>query len=127
MISGMDALLAQPPAARNAESSSRWRPAALAGVAGCLFLVVATSPPSTAGLPPFLDTPSYVGYGGPVNLEGWLFLVAPVIATALGLCLLRWWPYLLAAAGLMAVPGIVTELNAAGYRSEERRVGKECQ
>lgn len=115
MISGMDALMAQPPTARDAAPTPRWRPAALAGLAGCLFLVVATSPPSTAALPPFLDTPGYLGYGGPVNLEGWLFLVVPVIATALGLCLLRWWPYLLAAAALMAVPDVMAEWSFANF------------
>ena len=33
----------------------------------------------------------------------------PVAVTAVGLCLIRWWPYLLAAAGLMAVPGVISE------------------
>src|SRR5581483_11844753 len=111
MISGMDATTARPSPAVVAAPASRWLPAALAGVAGCLLLVVATSPPAVAGLPPFLDTPIDNGSGGPANLRDWLFLLAPVIATALGLALLRWWPYLLAAAALMAVPGVVMEWN----------------
>src|SRR5581483_846608 len=61
MISGMDA------------TNARRLPAALAGVAGCLLLVVATSPPAVAGLPPFLDTPIDNGSGGPANLRDWLF------------------------------------------------------
>jgi hypothetical protein len=92
-------------------------PAVLAGVAGCLFLVVATSLPATSGLPPFLDAPA-LDYrsSAPSNLPGWLFLVAPVVATALGLTLLRWWPYLLAAAAVMAVPGVMGEWGStAGY------------
>jgi hypothetical protein len=86
-------------------------------MAGCLFLVVATSPPATAGLPPFLDTPTFdYRSSAPSNLQGWLFPVAPMVATALGLCLLRWWPYLLAAAGLMAVPGVMARVEpTAGY------------
>jgi signal transduction histidine kinase len=107
----MNVLTARLTAARGAVPASRRLRAVLAGVGGCLFLVVATSPPATtAGLPPFLDTPM-LDYrsSAPSNLPGWLFLAAPVVATALGLCLLRWWPYLLAAAGLMAVPGITAE------------------
>ncbi|MBR7835813.1 hypothetical protein KDL01_21245 [Actinospica durhamensis] len=97
------------PTAVGSVPVSRWLPAALAGVAGCLFLVMATSPPAVAGLPPFLDTPIDNGYGGPASLEAWLFALAPVIATAFGLCLLRWWPYLLAASALMAVPDLMFE------------------
>jgi signal transduction histidine kinase len=116
MISGMNALPARPTGARDAVSAARWVPGVLAGMAGCLFLVVATSPPATAALPPFLDTSMDNGNGGPVNLQDWLFLLAPVVATALGLCLLRWWPYLLAAAAVLAVPGVVVEWNpVAGY------------
>jgi signal transduction histidine kinase len=120
MISGMSALAARPTAARDAVPPLRLLSAVLAGVAGCLFLVVATSPPAPAttdGLPPFLDTPT-LDYRSspPSNLQGWLFLVAPVVATALGLCLLRWWPYLLAAAALMAVPGVMAEwIPTVGY------------
>jgi len=114
MISGMDAPTAQPSPAVVAAPASRWLPTALAGVAGCLLLVVATSPPAVAGLPPFLDTPIDNGNGGPSNLRDWLFLLVPVVATALGLTLLRWWPYLLAAAALMVVPGVVMEWDFTG-------------
>ena len=93
-------------------------PVLLAGVAGCLFLVAATSSSDVDGLPPFLDTPG-VDYRSspPSNLAGWLFMLAPVVATALGLCLLRWWPYLLVAAGLMAGPGVMAEWGSTiGYQ-----------
>jgi len=96
----------------------RWSPAVLAGVAGCLFLVVATSPSSPGGRPPFLDTPTFDDRSSaPTDLSGWLFLMGPVVATVLGLCLLRWWPYLLAVAGLVAVPGVMTEWGFAAYSS----------
>jgi signal transduction histidine kinase len=111
MISGMNAVTAR--LAPDAAPASGWLPRVLAGVAGCLFLVVATSPPASAGLPPFLDTPIDKVGSGPSTLEDWLFLVAPVLATALGLWLLRWWPYLLAAAALMAGPGVLAEWNPA--------------
>ena len=68
-------------------------------------------------MPAFLDTllPEHRSWrvhkaGGDVH--GWrdlLLMLAPVAVTAIALCLLRWWPYLLAAAGLMAVPGVITE------------------
>ena len=113
MISGMSALAAH----RGAVPASRRLPVVLAGVAGCLFLAAASSSIDADGLSAVLDTPDY-GYrsGSPSNLAGWLFLAAPAIATAVGLCLLRWWPYLLAVAGLMAVPGVVVEWNPdVGY------------
>lgn len=112
MISGMDTANEQPPAPApfpRLGSAAARLPTVLAAVAGCLFLVVATSVRTGNNLPPFIDTPTYNGNGGPTSFAGWTYLVTPVIATALGLCLLRWWPYLLAAAGLMAVPGIMAD------------------
>jgi signal transduction histidine kinase len=118
MISGMSALTARLTSARSALLASRRLPAAAAGVAGSLILVVATSPafPDTVdGLPPFLDTPILNSRGtAPLGISDWLFLLAPVIATALGLCLLRWWPYLLAAAALMTLPRVMNEWNPGG-------------
>jgi D-alanyl-D-alanine carboxypeptidase len=83
--------------------------------AGCLFLVVAASPPEES-LPPFVDSPfaSSIAPGvfAQQGIDGWqglLFMAVPVAVTAVGLCLLRWWPYLLAAAGLMAVPGVLSD------------------
>lgn len=107
MISGMDTLRARPPAPDpDPESAGRRLPVVLAGVAGCLFLVVATS----------ADVPSFLGGGmystsfsnyAPSTLLEWLYLATPAVATACGLCLLRWWPHLLVAAGLLAVPGVL--------------------
>ena len=113
MISRMHALTVRPPAAPDLVPALRRLPAVVAGVAGCLFLVVATSPQYVSGgsLPPFLETPWYTGNGGPTSVDGWLYLAMPVIATALSLCLLRWWPYLLLAAGLMVMPDIVSALS----------------
>jgi signal transduction histidine kinase len=114
MISGMNAVPAR--LAPDAGPASRRWPAVLAGVAGCLFLVVATSPSDSApGLPPFLNTPAFdYRSSAPSNLLGWLLLAAPAVATALGLALLRWWPYLLAVAALMAVPGVMADWNVTG-------------
>ena len=67
-------------------------------------------------MPPFLDNPFAwsiaPGVWAQQGIDGWqglLFMAAPVAVTAVGLYLLRWWPYLLAAAGLMAVPGAIDE------------------
>ncbi|MDG4788657.1 ATP-binding protein [Micromonospora sp. WMMD1102] len=79
-------------------------PALLAGLGGCLFLVVWTSPRYANGLPPFIDTPRHGEFHG----IGWAFLVVPIAATVVGLCALRWWPYLLVVAGLLAVPDVLS-------------------
>lgn len=91
--------------------ASRRPSVVLAGVAGCLVIVVATSPRATDGLAPFLNTPTYGGSAGPLTAQDWALLAVPAVVAAVGLCLLRWWPYLLAAAGLLAVPGIMAELD----------------
>jgi signal transduction histidine kinase len=139
MISGMNVITARFASARAAVPSSRWLPLALAAAAGCLFLAVAASPSGEFPVPPFLDSPFADGIAPGVfaqqGIDGWqdlLLAAVPAAVTAVGLCLLRWWPYLLAAAGLMAVPGVigewdfsirypvallyvVTQLPAAGY------------
>ncbi|MFY1686732.1 sensor histidine kinase [Plantactinospora sp. WMMB782] len=79
-------------------------PALLGGLGGCLFLVVWTSPRYANGLPPFIDTPRHGEFHG----IGWAFLVVPIAATVVGLCALRWWPYLLVVAGLLAVPDVLS-------------------
>lgn len=90
-----------PPGA-SAAAPARRVPALLAGVSGCLFLAVWTSPAS-AHVPPFLDAPGNYEIVG----VGWWQVAVPVVATAVGLCALRWWPYLLVVAGLLAVPQIL--------------------
>jgi len=118
MISGMQVIAARFASARAAEPALRWLPLALAAAAGCLFLVVAASPPEEFQTPAFLQTPfaqsiapgAFIKPG--TTIPGWrdlLLMLVPVAVTAIGLYLLRWWPYLLAAAGLMAVPGVIAE------------------
>jgi len=118
MISGMNVVTARFASARAAAGSLRWLPLALAAVAGCLFLAVAASPPEESQVPPFLDNPFASGIAPGVfaqqGIGSWrdlLLMAVPAAVTAVGLCLLRWWPYLLAAAGLMAVPGVIDEWN----------------
>ena len=67
-------------------------------------------------MPPFLDNPFAwsiaPGVWAQQGIDGWqglLFMAVPVAVTAVALYLLRWWPYLLAAAGLMAVPGVLND------------------
>jgi signal transduction histidine kinase len=111
----MSVLAARLASARAAVPSFRWLPLALAAAAGCLLLVVAASPPEQYQVPPFRDNPFAAGFAPGASgqgIDGWqdlLFMVVPVAVTAVGLCLIRWWPYLLAAAGLMAVPGVISE------------------
>jgi signal transduction histidine kinase len=116
MIWGMSVLTARFASARAAVGSPRWLPLALAAAAGCLFLAVAASPSEEFQVPAFFARPFGGGLGpgsfAQQGIDGWrnvLLMVAPAAVTAVGLCLLRWWPYLLAAAGLMAVPGVVGE------------------
>lgn len=83
---------------------TRRAPALLAGVSGCLFVVVWTSPVGPK-VPPFLDAPGNFEIAG----TRWWYVAVPVVATAAGLGALRWWPYLLVVAGLLAVPGVLAE------------------
>jgi signal transduction histidine kinase len=116
MIPAMSVMAARFTSARTTVPALRWLPIALAAAAGCLFLAVAASPPEVDQIPPFLGTPFAQsitpGVFAQQGIDGWqglLFMSAPVAVTAVGLYLLRWWPYLLAAAGLMAVPGVIEE------------------
>jgi signal transduction histidine kinase len=120
MISGMDALEDRMPAAPGADSTSHATsgplrlPAILGGVAGCLILVLATSPLSGYGdefAHPFLTAPGFVSGSGRWNLLDWLTLLAPIAATALGLVTPRWWPYVLAAAALLVVPSVLIDFQ----------------
>jgi signal transduction histidine kinase len=116
MIPAMSVMADRFTSARATGSAVRWLPLALAAAAGCLFLVVAASPPEESQLPPFLDNPFAwsiaPGVWAQQGIDGWqglLFMAVPVAVTAVALYLLRWWPYLLAAAGLMAVPGVLND------------------
>jgi signal transduction histidine kinase len=119
MIWGMNVVAARFASAR-AAASVRWLPLALAASAGCLFLAVAASPPEEFQVPAFFASPFGGGLGpgsfAQQGIDGWrnlLLMMAPAAVTAVGLCLPRWWPYLLTAAGLMAVPGVIDEWDFA--------------
>jgi signal transduction histidine kinase len=81
--------------------------AVLGGAGGALLLAVAMSPSygGEGALSPFLTAVSYGGFHG----EGWAFLLVPVAATAIGLCLNRFWPYLLVAAALLSITPVSIE------------------
>ncbi|MDG4826934.1 ATP-binding protein [Asanoa sp. WMMD1127] len=84
---------------------------ALAGLGGCLLLTVAASP-AYSPVAPFVVGPAG---GGGWHGVGWLYAAAPVVATVVALCLLRWWPYLLAAAGLVSVVEVAGLATATSY------------
>jgi signal transduction histidine kinase len=84
--------------------STRHVPAALAGLSGCLLLAIWTSP-RYSGLPPFLDGV----VPGQIRGPGWWSLAAAILATLVGLGMLRWWPYLLVAAAVLTVPGVLSQ------------------
>ena len=112
MISGMDTLSIPPPAPAGPASDARHLPVVLAAVAGCVLLVIVTSLSYGGNTPPsMLYSSPYSDKGQSISLLGWVTMLAPAIATALGLCLLRWWPYLLGAATLMLAVSFLTELN----------------
>lgn len=106
MLTAMDELAPEPqPAPRMV---ARRMASPLAGVSGCLLLAVWTSPVYDGSLSFFIETPSRAAYHG----LGWIpYVVVPTGATILGLCALRWWPYLLLVAGALAVPETVRELT----------------
>ncbi|GIJ55512.1 sensor histidine kinase [Virgisporangium aurantiacum] len=80
------------------ERVARWS-TVLAGVGGCL-LIAAVQSTSRGGFSP----PLYVvGFSRFMEFIPFTALI-PALATVLALCLLRWWPYLLAAGGLLCVP-----------------------
>jgi signal transduction histidine kinase len=86
---------------------ARWR-IALAGLGGALLIVVA-APASAFGamqMAGIMYRPEYRGLG-------WVMAVVPVAVTLAGLLLVRWWPYLLVAAGLFVVPLVTYEMAPA--------------
>ncbi|WP_218824554.1 sensor histidine kinase [Asanoa hainanensis] len=81
-----------------------------AGFGGCLFLAVATSP-VYAQVSPFIATRGAPEFHG----RGWLLALAPIVVTVAGLCLLRWWPYLLLVAGLLGSPFVLGPLTTMAH------------
>jgi signal transduction histidine kinase len=88
-----------------AEPMSRRAPALLAGLSGALFLTIWASPRYVAGLTPFITGSGRTEFHG----LGWVYLAVTIAATAVALFTLRWWPYQLAVAGLLTVPGVLAE------------------
>ncbi|MFI1990756.1 sensor histidine kinase [Actinoplanes sp. NPDC020271] len=93
----------------NASWSGRW-PALLAGLSGCLLLASAPTTEAT-GLPLF----ALSGGGQEYHGTGWVLAVAPIAAVGLSLLLLRWWPFLIAVAGLTAGWEAVAPAGTGGY------------
>ncbi|MBO0870570.1 MAG: hypothetical protein J2P15_18600, partial [Micromonosporaceae bacterium] len=95
MIGDMDEAASMP-----AQPAPRRLPAVLAGVAGCLVVAVTATPHYRVSADSLLEAARPQQYHG----LGWLYLAVPIVASVLGLCALRWWPYLVLAAVLLAVP-----------------------
>ena len=72
---------------------------ALAGLGGCLLIAVVQSS-YEGGFSPRLGVQGGDSFYGPDPFTP----LIPTAATVLALCLLRWWPYLLSAGGLLCVP-----------------------
>ncbi|WP_436521104.1 hypothetical protein [Actinoplanes sp. HUAS TT8] len=88
-------------------SRHRW-PAVVTGLSGCLLLV--TMPAlGQAGLPLIPAAGSDYYYGMPAAAIP-LVIGPSVVAIVLGLCLLRWWPYLLVTAAVLSGAGSLTPL-----------------
>jgi signal transduction histidine kinase len=81
------------------ERTARWR-TVLAGVGGCLLIAAVQSTSRGGGFSPRIGV---VGFGWYIEPDP-VAVMVPAAATVLALCLLRWWPYLLAAGGLLCVP-----------------------
>ncbi|GAA4707848.1 sensor histidine kinase [Phytohabitans rumicis] len=82
-------------------------PTAVAGLSGCALLAVAASP-GYQMYTPFLG-PTLASNGDP---GWWKPLLVSTVAALAGLCLLRFWPYLLLAAGLLSLPRLAAELSS---------------
>ncbi|MDI6100828.1 ATP-binding protein [Actinoplanes sp. NEAU-A12] len=78
---------------------SRWW-TAVAGLGGCLQILLVKS----AGEVSYSPRHDVYGYDRHLGDESSLISLVPTAATVLALCLLRWWPCLLAAGSLLAVP-----------------------
>ncbi|WP_157436502.1 sensor histidine kinase [Actinospica robiniae] len=98
------------PVPETGSGARRLSPAILGGLAGAVFLMVATSFASYGSPSGYLDLPGFGSVSDPGNLH-WPLLIAPAVAIALGLCLLRWWPYLLMAAVVMLVPTMLEDFQ----------------
>lgn len=87
------------------ERAQRWW-IALAALGGCLLIAVVQSSHG-GGFSPRLGVQGPDAYYGP---DPYTPLI-PTAATVLALCLVRWWPWLVAAGGLLCVPIAWPQLN----------------
>ncbi|WP_221326862.1 ATP-binding protein [Actinoplanes sp. L3-i22] len=93
----------------NASWTGRW-PALLAGLSGCLLLAAAPAP-ANSGLPLFA---AVTGHGREYHGTEWGLVLAPIVAIGLSLFLLRRWPYLIVAGGLLSGWALVAP-DRTGY------------
>ena len=87
------------------ERAQRWW-IALAALGGCLLIAVVQSSHG-GGFSPRLGVQGPDAYYGP---DPYTPLI-PTAATVLALCLVRWWPWLVAAGGLLCLPVAWPQLN----------------
>ena len=88
------------------ERTARWL-MALAGLGGCL-LIASAETAFSGGFWPGLGTDSHYG-------PDLISPLAPTAATVAGLCLLRWWPCLMVAGGLLCLPIVWSQLQGDGW------------
>ncbi|MFC7530583.1 sensor histidine kinase [Actinoplanes sp. GCM10030250] len=94
------------------DMNRRWG-TALAGLGGCLLIAMLASKRG-GQFSPMLGVAGPDAYYGPNPITP----LVPTAATVLALCLLRWWPYLLPAAGLLSVPLMWPQLLPDRYPIE---------
>ncbi|BEL01996.1 hypothetical protein Q0Z83_001870 [Actinoplanes sichuanensis] len=80
------------------ERTLRWW-TALGGLGGSLLILPAASSALGATFSPMVGVQGPDGY---YDSRGLILPLIPTVATVLGLCLLRWWPYLLVVGGLIS-------------------------
>jgi signal transduction histidine kinase len=88
------------------ERLRRWS-TALGGLGGSLLVILAASSTFGATFSPMVGVQGPDGY---YDSRGLVFPLIPAVATVLALCLLRWWPYLLVAGGLISTVTVWPDL-----------------
>ncbi|MEU4157753.1 ATP-binding protein [Actinoplanes sp. NPDC026670] len=88
------------------ERTLRWW-TALGALGGSLLITLAASSALGATFSPMVGVQGPDGY---YDSRGLVLPLVPTVATVLALCLLRWWPYLLVAGGLISTAIIWPEL-----------------
>jgi hypothetical protein len=93
------------------ERARRRQVAVVAGVGGCLLLAVATAPVYLTVQGSFVGTTTPL----PIKGLGWVYTLAPIVATVAALCAVRWWPYLLLAAAVVTGALVLYETGHAAF------------